>query len=339
MPIVTVIIPFYQHQHGILTRALRSILSQRLPDGWSIEVIIVDDGSPSRAQDEVDTLSFTGPINSRIVRQNNGGVASARNKGLDETKPSSTLIAFLDSDDIWSPDHLSHAIEAHTKGFDFYFTDNRRPGFHDSHVYSNFLPETKKYITTANREIGLVEIPIDYMVELILREFPTQASTVVYGRSIAPNLRFNTKLKSAAEDVLFFTSLAAFSHRVAFDAENCVECGGGMNMFFGNLDWDSPKILAIKLDQLLAHYLIRETITLSADNRVWNERHVIDCRRDFVFHVIRNLVKHPSRVPRELWRFISQRPLQTLSIPGDVIYAAMNAMVGRQHGSDQKRPM
>ena len=338
MPIVTVIIPFYQHQPGILTRALISILSQRLPDGWSIEVIIVDDGSPCRAQDEVDALSFTGTINSRVVRQNNGGVASARNKGLDETKPSSILIAFLDSDDIWSADHLSRAIEAHTIGFDFYFTDNRRSGFHNSHVHSDSLPETKNYITTANREIGFVEIPRDYMVGLILREFPTQASTVVYGRSIAPNLRFNTKLKTAAEDNLFFTALAALSHRVAFDAENFVECGGGLNMYFANLDWDSPKLLAIKLDQLLAHYLIRETITLSADNRAWNERHVIDCRRDFFFHVIRNLVKHPSRVPRELWRFISQRPLQILSIPVDVIYAAMNAMVGRQHGSDQKRP-
>ena len=90
------------------------------------------------------------------------------------------------------------------------------------------------------------------MVGLIVKEFPTQASTVVYKRNMAPNLRFNTKLKAAGEDVLFFSMLAATASRIGFDLDNCIECGNGVNMYFGNFEWDSSKCLAIRVDQVLA---------------------------------------------------------------------------------------
>ncbi len=329
VPIVTVIIPYYQSQTGILTRALTSVLSQNLPDGWSVEAIVVDDSSPCPAQCEVDALTFNSRVNLRVVRQNNGGVAAARNKGLDEARLSSTLIAFLDSDDIWPSNHLLRAIDAHIKGYEFYFTDNRRVGFHNSHVHSDSLPETRRLLSIAYRENGLVEIPRDSMVGLILREFPTQASTVVYSRSVAPDLRFNRTLKTAAEDILFFTALAALSRRVAFDAESCVECGDGMNVYFGHLDWDNNKLLSIKLDQMLAHYLIRESVTLPSENRAWNERRLIHSRKEFIFHISRNLIKHPSRVPEVMLRLIRQRPLQAVTLPVEMLFAAISKLTRR----------
>jgi succinoglycan biosynthesis protein ExoW len=330
---IAVIIPFFQHESGILARALDSVASQHIPEGWSVEVIVVDDGSPRQAQDEARSVRFQGPLQLKVIRQRNGGVAAARNRGLDEASPSVTLIAFLDSDDTWPPDHLARAIKAYDSGFDFYFTDNRRAGHHDSHVRSHCGPETGRFIASAQQQSGLLEIPADYLAWLIMKEFPTQASTVVYKRSIAARLRFNARLKAAGEDVLFFTALATAAHRVGLDMDSSVECGGGLNMYFGNLGWDSPPFLAIKVDQLLAHRLIAETVALSPANKEWNDGHVTACRRDLAFHVLRQLAKHPARVPNQLWRLIRADPRAALALPMDMVRAARSVLVGRNQGT------
>jgi succinoglycan biosynthesis protein ExoW len=328
---VSVVIPYFQRESGILARALNSVTSQHIPESWSVQVIIVDDGSPREAQDEVRDVSPRESFKLKVVRQENAGVGAARNRGLEEAGISTTLIAFLDSDDTWLPDHLARAIEAHESGFDFYFTDNRRPGHHSSHVRSLCGPETGRFIAAAPQKRGILAIPADHMVGLILKEFPTQASTVVYKRRIAPLLRFNTRLKAAGEDVLFFTALATKATRVGFDLDSHVECGDGLNIYFGNLSWDSPQYLSIKLDQLLAHHLIAETITLSPLNKEWNDEHVIDCRRELAFHILRNLGKHPARVPKVISRLIRRVPIAALSLPADIVHAARMALVGQKH--------
>ena len=327
---IAVIIPFFQQAPGILARALNSVASQHIPEGWSAEVIVVDDGSPRPVQDEVYSVRLREPLRLRVVRQRNGGVAAARNRGLDEASPSATLIAFLDSDDEWRPDHLGRAITAFRSGFDFYFTDNRRAGHHDSHVRSHCGPETGRFIASAQQKSGILEIPTDLMVWLIMKEFPTQASTVVYKRGIAARLRFDTRLKAAGEDLLFFTALAAAANRIGFDLDSHVQCGSGLNMYFGNLSWDSPKCLAMRVDKLLAHRLIGKRVTLSPSNRAWNERYVLDCRKELGFHVLRHLAKHPARVPKQLLRLISGDPAVALALPLDMARAARVAVVGRK---------
>lgn len=326
------IIPFFQRDSGILTRALDSVASQHIPEGWSVEVIVVDDGSPHLAQDEVRSVCLQEPLQLKVVRQRNGGVSAARNRGLDEVSSSVTLIAFLDSDDVWPPDHLARAIKAHDSGFDFYFTDNRRAGHHESHVRSHCGPETGRLIASTQQKSGILEIPADYLAWLIMKEFPTQASTVVYKRSIAAYLRFHARLKAAGEDVLFFTALATAANRVGFDMDSYVECGDGLNMYFGNLGWDSPAFLAIKVDQLLAHRCIAKTVTLSPANKEWNDRHVIACRSELAFHVLRHLAKHPGRVPRQLWRLIRADTGAALALPMNMARAARIVLVRRNQG-------
>jgi len=326
---VSVVIPFFQRESGILAKALSSIHSQLVPEDWSVDVIVVDDGSPCSVQDEVRHIKFTEALRLKVLRQENSGVAAARNRGLDEVDQETTLIAFLDSDDIWMPDHLARAIAANGCGFDFYFTDNRRPGHHDSHVRSNCGPLTGKFIEAAQQKNGVLEIPTDFTVGLILKEFPTQASSIVYRRGIAPHLRFDTRLKAAGEDVLFFAALATTAKRVGFDLDSYVECGGGTNIYFGHLSWDSPRFLAIKVDQLLAHHLVSKMIMLSPLNKEWNDAHVVECRRTFGFHLLRNLAKHPSRVPSAICRLVRKVPLAALSLPMDLFHAIRIAISGR----------
>lgn len=96
MPRVSVVIPAYNAERFI-GQAIETALSQLLsPD----EIIVVDDGSTDNSREVVN--SFGGRIQYRY--QENAGSGRARNVGI--FTASSEVIAFLDSDDYWDPEHL-----------------------------------------------------------------------------------------------------------------------------------------------------------------------------------------------------------------------------------------
>jgi hypothetical protein len=106
MPIVSLIIPAYNQGH-YLAEAIASALAQSVTD---LEVVVVDDGStddtPTIAQGFADERV-------RYLRQENQGLAGARNSGL--SVATAPLIGFLDSDDALLPDALARhcaALEA-----------------------------------------------------------------------------------------------------------------------------------------------------------------------------------------------------------------------------------
>ncbi|MFA0961299.1 glycosyltransferase family 2 protein [Roseivirga sp. BDSF3-8] len=90
-PLVSIIMPVYNGELYV-KEAIQSVLSQAYRQ-W--ELIIINDGSTDRSEEVI--LSFD---DSRIVyhRQENAGVAKARNKALGLMK--GTLFCFLDADDI-----------------------------------------------------------------------------------------------------------------------------------------------------------------------------------------------------------------------------------------------
>ena len=95
--LVSVIIPTY-NRGWVVEAAVDSVLEQDYPH---VELIVVDDGSMD------DTPGLLALYGNRITvcRQENRGVSSARNRGIE--KSSGELIAFLDSDDTWTPRKLS----------------------------------------------------------------------------------------------------------------------------------------------------------------------------------------------------------------------------------------
>ncbi|MEQ1706422.1 MAG: glycosyltransferase family 2 protein, partial [Rickettsiales bacterium] len=222
---VSVVIPYFQRQAGILRRAVESILSQEVPPNNNVEIIVVDDGSPVSAQSEIEGLVFYSPFNLNIIKQPNGGVAMARNTALKAVDDSTKYIAFLDSDDTWHKEHLRKGLEVLEQGADFYFCDNRRYGHHDSHFATHQL--VKSYITKYSKNSGIVDITSDKLSTTILREFSVQTSTVIYRRSIYPELLFDTSFIQAGEDIIFFLQLAAKAKNICFSPEIMVDCGTG----------------------------------------------------------------------------------------------------------------
>src|SRR2546423_455961 len=97
-PAVSVLVPTYQRRAAVAL-AVRSILAQTYRD---FEVIVVDDGSTDGTEDEV------APLGVRYLWQENRGVSAARNAGLWVAR--GRIIAFLDSDNMWYPDHLEYIV-------------------------------------------------------------------------------------------------------------------------------------------------------------------------------------------------------------------------------------
>ena len=93
---ISVVIPTY-NRCELMRRALISVFSQTLPP---TEVVVIDDGSTDGTsaiiRKEFPAASY--------YRQENGGVSSARNLGIQHT--TGDWLAFLDSDDEWLPDKL-----------------------------------------------------------------------------------------------------------------------------------------------------------------------------------------------------------------------------------------
>ena len=110
--IAAVVIPYFQIRPGILRRALNSVVAQNLPPDTRVEIIVVDDGSPHPARAETASLILSEAYGLTLIEQPNAGVSSARNAALRAVAHDTTFIAFLDSDDIWHPDHLATAIRA-----------------------------------------------------------------------------------------------------------------------------------------------------------------------------------------------------------------------------------
>ena len=99
-PTISVIIPTYNRRQ-VLLRAIDSVLAQRYPVG---EIIVVDDGSTD------DTVAALADAPVRVISQENAGVSAARNRGITESE--GEYVAFLDSDDAWTPQKLAVQMAA-----------------------------------------------------------------------------------------------------------------------------------------------------------------------------------------------------------------------------------
>lgn len=170
--LVTIIIPTYNRAGKILD-AIHSALNQTY---HSTQIIVIDDGS---TDDTAELLKKYPQI--EYYYKKNGGQASARNLGLKHAK--GTIIASLDSDDVWYPDFLTRCVEKlQTEQLDFVFA-NWDQDTKQGETW-NFLlndPFLKPYFKKeANHWINLQYTEIR---DLYLKACPSPSSSVVLRKS------------------------------------------------------------------------------------------------------------------------------------------------------------
>jgi glycosyltransferase involved in cell wall biosynthesis len=136
-PYISIIIPAYQAA-AYIVETIESVRAQTRDD-W--EAIIIDDGSSDNLAEVVEP--FLSDRRITLHRFENGGLARARNRGIKLAKGS--LVAFLDSDDLYEPEYLERmaaALEAHPDAT-FVTCDATMFGVADreGHLFSRHLPQ------------------------------------------------------------------------------------------------------------------------------------------------------------------------------------------------------
>ena len=244
---LTVIIPYYQKEPGILRRALTSVFAQTFSD---FDVIVVDDQSPYPISQELAPLPQDQMDRITVIRQPNAGPGGARNTGLDAVKPETEFVAFLDSDDVWTTDHLANAYHGMTRfGADCYWASITGGDAFYYHFGIADLEKTEQ-VTRLQDEPLIVELPD--MTRVMLKNWSfLHLSCMVIGSRLFRSIRFEAELRLAAEDVLFFCDCVLTADRVILCDAPGAERGEGINIFHG-IDSDSPQFLKQQFNTWMA---------------------------------------------------------------------------------------
>lgn len=236
-PTICVVIPYYQIAPDPLSRAIRSILAQQ-----GVErpmVLIVDDSSPLPAGPIIAEHFPDHEAYIRIIAQKNGGAAKARNTGLDNVPVSASYIAFLDSDDEWTPDHLANALKAFDAGCDFYFAGYSRTEWEkDRFSQMGLSVEHHKSIDSDRK---LFEYVGDALLHIMGNQM-VKTSTVVYRRNALADIRFPENLVLGEDDV-FWVKAMRRAHKSGFCKNIGVKMGKGVNISQGGKWGDVRSIL------------------------------------------------------------------------------------------------
>lgn len=321
---VAVVTPYYQEDAGVLARALASAFAQDLPPDIAIDLFVVDDASPRPAEVELAGLSETQRARITLIHQENGGPGAARNTALDRIDPATyRYVAFLDSDDSWAPTHIAEAVAALERGYDFYFCDHTR---FDTEI-SYFAEEdggrqTQRWRDAPGPEVlvlspdgPLLHIAQPDIFEAFLREYLSQTSTVVYRLGKAPGQRFDTTLRKAGEDLLFWLTLLNRGAETVVNYRANVHCGEGINLYASAYDFASPKVVERVGYILLTNIKISETLRGATRDPGHIDMLVTRYTRAYGYLFIRSLLRG-QRPNLDLWRRIFRAaPHRALLVP------------------------
>jgi glycosyltransferase involved in cell wall biosynthesis len=104
LPLVSVIIPVYNRAHT-LPATLQSVQAQT----WRpLEIVAIDDGSTDDSLALLRDFAAASDIPLQLRTRGNRGVTASRNEGLGLAR--GEFIAFVDSDDLWSPDKIERQM-------------------------------------------------------------------------------------------------------------------------------------------------------------------------------------------------------------------------------------
>lgn len=143
-PFFSVIMPTY-NRWPVLYEAITSVFEQTCRD---LELLIIDDGSTDDTRAQVQQITPPPEMSLRLLSCDRGGPAKARNVGLRDAR--GTFVAFLDSDDLWLPNHLENARDLMSRQpdpIDFCFADtqlSRAAGLRASYLQGKPI-ETASY--------------------------------------------------------------------------------------------------------------------------------------------------------------------------------------------------
>lgn len=206
---VSVIIPMYDSKNTIID-AIQSVTNQIYKG--EMEIIIVNDGSKDGCEKLVYELINNNTTNHiiKLVDKENGGVSSARNRGIREAN--GEWIAFLDSDDVWLPEKLQKQMDEIHKNKDIKFIGTNR----NNEQYPFFgKSKNNLYVLMPN--------------EIIAKWYPHTSTAMIYKQLLLKTNLYNES-RTHAEDGDLWLRVAQYANVYVLN-ENLVYTGGGKRSF------------------------------------------------------------------------------------------------------------
>jgi succinoglycan biosynthesis protein ExoM len=100
----------------MLLACIASILSQHIPDGWVVEILIVDNDAAQSAENVFLSFSQNNVMPLSYICEKNQGIPHARNRGCVESlQKNADWILFIDDDETADPNWLMAYFEAKKK--------------------------------------------------------------------------------------------------------------------------------------------------------------------------------------------------------------------------------
>lgn len=183
-PLFTIITPIFNRGH-LIQATIKSVLGQDFID---FEYILIDDGSSDNSVEIINQYMTEDPRISLIAFNENQGRCAARNQGLQNAK--GDWICYLDSDDVYYPNHLEVLAEM---------------------IETN--PDNKVFATSqhinGSRKEDRIKKSSNSVVELGLNDFieknPLTANQICVHHSIST--KWSNERIPISEDLLYFREL------------------------------------------------------------------------------------------------------------------------------------
>lgn len=287
---VTVVIPHFQRDAGVLRRTVQSVLGQTGVVDYRI--LVVDDGSPLPAEADIKDLVHAHSQRLRIIQQKNAGPGAARNRGLEEADPGTKYVAFIDSDDQWLPWHLENAVYGLGLGYDFYFSDFYFSDYKEKTAFNRAgkIPLSEHSLIDTARQLYAYQG--DMFDQILVRGNVIGTSNVVYRFEKFTNLRFREEFFNG-EDYLFWLDYSREGSNFVFSSRAECDCGTGINIYAG-AEWGTVRLLVRLRNELKLWKTVDKIYPLSESQRKSNKRRINSIKesigRNILYGVRRGIV-------------------------------------------------
>lgn len=321
---IGVVIPYFQRDAGLLHRALSSVAAQ---DHRPVQVVVVDDGSPRPAAEEITRELHDALPGLTVIVQANRGISGARNAALDALTGDVSAVAFLDSDDYWEPSHLRHAAAALERGADFFFSNSRPEGVAEDYFQTRPLRDLLGSGRAVPGAPGVAEWRAGISA-LFGRGFPFMTSTVVFRRMLMPEGRFPLEFRRASEDATLFWELLTRSSIIMFCTEPTHVIGSAGVGMWRNATWGTPESLIRLADELhFSRRLLRSPLLTPGDRRPVQDR-IMERRRSALSSAL-HLVRRRQNIMSELAYLLRRDPTCAASWCVDLLKLLFTKVAGR----------
>ena len=202
-PSVSIILPIYNTEKYI-ENTLNSIINQTFTD---YEIIIINDGSTDQSPEICEKILTKNNINYKIHHQENKGVSSARNKGLENVK--GEYIIFVDGDD-----------QIHEKHIESLYTNLKKENT-DFAFTQMIIKKGKKTITPSDayKAIKGQKILTGYQLikHELMMDIPFRFCQIMYKKQIIKenNIKFSENV-TYGEDTEFALKSLLYAKTIAY---------------------------------------------------------------------------------------------------------------------------